>query len=269
MINHLPYLAAFNRTLQRCVGSALRPGGLSLTRKAIGHLQLMPRAAVLDVGCGPGETMALLKDCGFLPFGLDPYFPFVKEAAAYGSCLQGSAGSIALRSKSMSAVFCECVLSVVPDRGAALAQMHRVLQAGGYLVLADIYTVLDAPPGQLSTFPVQRAENPAAAEASHNSNAATVPQHNPPRLEERGMLLPELEALLALSGFKVELREDYASPHAQSSILEAAPCPTVEEFYEIWLAAGHSASPQDMQEAERLSQHRPRCGYVLYIARAV
>ena len=41
-------------------GGALRPGGVTLTRELLTCCRPTPGARVLDVGCGPGHSLAVL-----------------------------------------------------------------------------------------------------------------------------------------------------------------------------------------------------------------
>ncbi|MDR2076985.1 MAG: methyltransferase domain-containing protein, partial [Desulfovibrio sp.] len=135
-----------NPCLARLTGSALRPGGLELTGAALAKLPLAPGSALLDVGCGPGETLALFARSGHRAYGLDPSRAFVRQAAARGRVLRARAEDLPLTPAVMDAVFCECVLSLTADKRAALAEMRRVLIPGGFLVLADIHSREAVPP---------------------------------------------------------------------------------------------------------------------------
>jgi len=134
--------------LQAVTGPALRPGGLELTQRALFFCGLPAGARVIDIGCGTGETLRYLRQHWRLrAVGLDrsprmlhqarrrvPHLPLVKADAA---CLP-------VRDACLSAVLCECVLSLVEDRDAAWREILRVLAPGGLLVLADIYARVPA-----------------------------------------------------------------------------------------------------------------------------
>jgi len=129
--------------LREAIGPALRPGGLHLTERAARYCNLAPGEQVLDVGCGTGTTAAFLEGrFGVLAVGIDfstqlmtearkgrPSLPLVRGD---GACLPFAPGRFA-------AVFCECVLSLLENRQAALTEFHRVLRPGGYLVVSDLY----------------------------------------------------------------------------------------------------------------------------------
>lgn len=129
--------------LAEVTGGTLRPGGIALTAELLTYCNLQPGAAVLDVGCGPGHTLALMAlNFGLEPTGLDPSATMLEKAARNAptaSFLQGSATSIPCESDSFDAVVSECVLSLTGDIETSLGEMYRVLRPGGLLLLTDIY----------------------------------------------------------------------------------------------------------------------------------
>lgn len=86
-----------------------------------------------------------------------------------------------LRGASLDAVLCECVLSLLPDPAAALAEIRRVLRPGGALLLNDLYRREDVD------------------EVDRESGGSCACGAKSPR---------QLEELLAGSGFRVIHRED-------------------------------------------------------------
>ena len=124
-------------------GETIRPGGLQLTDRALELCALPVGARVLDVGCGPAASSEhLIQHHGFAAIGLDPsekllrsgrqriaHLPLVQS---YGECLP-------LADNQFDAVLTECSLSVMKDTARALGEFRRVLRAGGYLILSDIY----------------------------------------------------------------------------------------------------------------------------------
>lgn len=139
--------------LRAVAGAALRPGGVALTWRALElarQLTNLPHnARVVDLGCGPGETVALLREGGMAAVGLDLSASLLDEAWARNGrmpLIQADAGvgaesapGLPLRTASLDGVFCECVLSVLPGRQGVLAEVARVLCPGGVLVWTDLY----------------------------------------------------------------------------------------------------------------------------------
>lgn len=135
-----PYL---RRDVQDALGPALRPGGSATTKRALALRPLPAGSRVLDIGCGLGATVRLLRERFKLrAYGLDLTPELLAQARQEhqdAGLLCGSATSVPLRSSVLDAVFMECVLSLCPDPAAVLAEAVRVLRPGGMLVLSDVY----------------------------------------------------------------------------------------------------------------------------------
>lgn len=130
-----------------------RPGGLELTGRMLAAAGLPAGAAVLDVGCGAGASVAHLADeHGLRATGLDASSERVRRARGARPDLEfvtGRAEALPFEDAVFDAVLCECVLSTVDDAGVVVAEMARLLRPGGKLLLSDLY-LLDgstAPPG--------------------------------------------------------------------------------------------------------------------------
>ena len=93
-------------------------------------------AAVADIGCGRGSTLAWLKahsDYELCGVEADPDY-----AAACGA-LTGRAEALPLADESIDAALMECVFSLLDEPAAAVAELRRTLRPGGVLVLSDLY----------------------------------------------------------------------------------------------------------------------------------
>lgn len=121
-------------------GEALRPGGLTLTRRALALAELPDAALVADLGCGQGATARLLAQAGHRVLALDLAAQFLGQARGPGVFpLLARAEALPLADACLEAVFCECVLSVTGAAQAVLAEAGRVLKPGGALALSDLY----------------------------------------------------------------------------------------------------------------------------------
>lgn len=219
--------------LRAVAGAALRPGGVALTMRALElarQLAMLPHdALVVDLGCGPGETVALLHEGGMAAVGLDISAGLLAEARARNGRMPliradagpdagastvsvGTSGSAAanasanasgggvglpLRTASLDGAFCECVLSVLPGRQGVLAELARVLRPGGVLVWTDLYL----RPG--------RAADAWHGEGENGGKGGGMGAHV---LSCRAGAMPRanMEAMLRRAGFTVLAFEDHS-----------------------------------------------------------
>ena len=106
-------------------------------------LNIPPGGIALDVGCGPGTvTASLARAAGpdGLALGLDLSQAMLAravraEAGPQIAFLRADAQKLPLRDETVDAVVSIAVLQLVPDPAAALAEMARVLRAGGRLAV--------------------------------------------------------------------------------------------------------------------------------------
>jgi SAM-dependent methyltransferase len=129
-------------SVRQVLGETLRPGGLALTERALAFCSLPAGVSLLDVGCGLGTTVHYLRDHGYCASGID-LSPLLLQAGrrryVASPLLQARGERLPLGTERFAAVIAECTLSVLADAGAALAEFHRLLSWGGYLVISDIY----------------------------------------------------------------------------------------------------------------------------------
>ncbi len=100
-------------------------------------LRAIPAGLLLDIGCGGGLFLGMMRQAGFLGFGLD----FSREAAAVAWRQQGVAvicGSLEqnpVAPSSCAAVTMFHVLEHLPDPAAYLSAAHRILRPDGRLIV--------------------------------------------------------------------------------------------------------------------------------------
>ena len=132
------------------IGSFLYDNAQALSRRFIAAWQLPvdwlnipPGGIALDIGSGPGSiTASLARAAGpdGLALGVDISEPMLARAvhAAAGpqvGFLRADAQRLPLRDQTVDAAVSIAVLQLVPDPAAALAEMARVLRAGGRLAV--------------------------------------------------------------------------------------------------------------------------------------
>lgn len=136
------------RTARWLLGASAHPGGPALSRHLLGRAGLAPHSLVLDLACGAGGTLALLRDAGHLPLGVDVEPRSVARARTQAPAVVADAHRLPLRSGSVDAVVCECALSTFDRPADALAEVVRVLRPGGRFAMTDVVLHRElAPPG--------------------------------------------------------------------------------------------------------------------------
>lgn len=118
----------------------LRPGGTALTERALSLLRLAEGSRILDVGCGSGATVALLRDRGFDACGVD----IALSDSAPPELICADAEALPFPDGFFDAVFFECSQSKISYPVKAMAEARRVLKPDGSLVIEDLFTNAEA-----------------------------------------------------------------------------------------------------------------------------
>ena len=167
----------------------MRPGGLDLTRRALSLCAFTPGQRTLDIGCGSGATVRLMRqEFQLEACGIDPSEAMIAGSTGEDAALTitpGDAMDLPYADGLFDGAIMECALSLTPDPRRALKEAGRVLKNGGRLILTDMY-LLD-----------ERADIPradASATALCLRNAGTR---------------AELESHLAAAGLRLALFEDH------------------------------------------------------------
>jgi ubiquinone/menaquinone biosynthesis C-methylase UbiE len=147
------YESDFARLL---LGDSFHPGGQRLTQRLGELLQLGPRARVLDVASGKGESAIFMaQSFGCEVIGIDFGRENVKDATSRASeakithlvsFRQGDAEKIDFPDTSFDAVICECAFCTFPDKPPAASEFARVLRPGGGVGLSDLTRSTTLPP---------------------------------------------------------------------------------------------------------------------------
>lgn len=176
--------------MQEATGETLRPGGFTLTQKAVSFCGLHKQSRVLDVGCGMGATASFLsQNYGIKTVGIDPskkLLKIAKEKNPFATFVLGSGESLPFEKESFECVIAECTLSLMNALNVSLKEVYRVLEKGGWFVITDVY-----------------AKNPEALKQMKNFSLNSC---------MRGLHhLPLLQEMLEKEGFEVMLLEDCSS----------------------------------------------------------
>jgi trans-aconitate methyltransferase len=98
-------------------------------------LAARPGERILDLGCGDGQLTARIAATGAWVEGVDASAEMVAGACARGvKAAAGNAEALAQADGAFDAVFSNAALHWVSNQDAMMAEVHRVLRAGGRFV---------------------------------------------------------------------------------------------------------------------------------------
>ncbi len=143
---------------QRIAGGAWRPGGEELTRRGLALCGFAPGARVLDIGCGAGASLALLRSLGLHGMGLDRQ----RHLRAACPLVLGDARNPPFADGTFDGLLCECVLSLLTEPEETLRRFAAMLRPGGRLLLTDLFTYGAAPVAAAAAGCMGGARSPAA-----------------------------------------------------------------------------------------------------------
>jgi arsenite methyltransferase len=228
-----------SNSMRAVTGPAIRPGGLALTERALTFCSLPEGARVLDVGCGVGATVEYLsQEHRYAAFGVDTSSLLLEEGIERKpnlGLLRGTAEKQPFPDRCFSALFCECVLSLLHDPASALKEFARVLRPGGFLILADVYARLPDEASSLQHLPVHCCLKGALG---------------------RSLIIATVEE----SGFAAVIWEDH------SAFLKQLAAQLIFSFGSLKAFWATTCSGED-PEAIKETVQRARPGYYLLIAR--
>ncbi|MCL2492458.1 MAG: methyltransferase domain-containing protein [Clostridiales bacterium] len=186
----------------------IRPGGEALTKKAIELAGFPDGARVLDVGCGEGDTVRLLKEqYGFDAVGIDASNKMVDSAKARHPGLDlrvMEAEFLDFESNTFDAVLMECFLSVARLQPDASFEAYCTLKPGGKLILTDLYRRNPDPAkvAAMLTEAHEKARQPKVDGACGENSAPSFV------MLDGAFVVDELAGMLEETGFEVEYFSD-------------------------------------------------------------
>ncbi len=138
------------------LGESFHPGGIALTERLGGLIDLKPGMRVLDVASGQGASpIHLAQRFGCEIVGVDYGAESVRKATAAAAAggvahlvtfAQGDAERLPVEDASFDAIICECAFCTFPSKQAAAAEFARALRPGGRVGLSDLTRAGVVPP---------------------------------------------------------------------------------------------------------------------------
>lgn len=130
----------------------LHPGGLDITRELAVECGIGRGTTVLDVACGTGESACCLTETfGARVTGIDLSDPLLERARRKAAerklavdFKRGDAHELEFLNDSFDVVISECTICLL-QKERALAEMVRVVRAGGYIGMHDMCWRGDPP----------------------------------------------------------------------------------------------------------------------------
>ncbi|WP_415718988.1 DVU_1556 family methyltransferase [Maridesulfovibrio sp.] len=184
--------------MRDAAGNTLRPGGFSLTDRAVALTGLQAGAKVLDVGCGLGATVEYLRTkYGLKACGMDYSPRQLAESPAELPLARADGSELPFAASSFDAIFCECVLSLIQDKEKTISEFKRVLKKNGKLIISDLYR---RGSGQIQCLDGSCANSPlylGRTEQILKENGLHITA-----IEDYSRLLVELAAKLVFAGGK-------------------------------------------------------------------
>lgn len=127
------------------LGDHLHPGGTEMTEAAIEATDTRPGDVVLDVGCGNGSSLRLMRERGLRGIGIDLSEVALREASSSGSVLVADGEHLPLSPGSVEGAVVECVLSLLVDKAQALDDLRRVLKPKKRVAVSDVVVERELP----------------------------------------------------------------------------------------------------------------------------
>jgi len=134
--------------VDRALGDAIHPGGLSLTKRIAQVLEISDNWRILDIACGKGTTVDFLsQEDGCHMIGIDLSIKLISMAEDTADFVLGDANSLPFADSAFDAVILECSFSLLLDKEGAAREIGRVLKAGGRLAITDVFLSRQIPAG--------------------------------------------------------------------------------------------------------------------------
>lgn len=109
-------------------------------RRAIEHLDLARGSLVLDLACGTGDMIRMLRSDGYRTIGVDLSANMLRHAQTAGTLTRADICELPVRDGAADGVTCAFALRNLVDLGAFFSECARVLRRGGRVAMLDAGT---------------------------------------------------------------------------------------------------------------------------------
>ena len=216
----------------------IRPGGEALTKKAIEKAGLPKGARVLDVGCGEGDTVALLcREFGFDAVGADLSGKLIDKGRERHPGLdlrRMEAEFLDFESKSFDAVLMECSLSVFRLQEDAAFEAYCLLKPGGKLIITDLY-IKNPDPQAVAKMLLDSREKAARPKVEGACGENEKPSFI---MLDGALVVDELHGMLEEMGFVLEHFEDESGALASFAAQAIMGHGSLEEYFKAVVPEG-------------------------------
>jgi ubiquinone/menaquinone biosynthesis C-methylase UbiE len=220
----------------------IRPGGEALTIKAIETAKLPEGARVLDVGCGEGDTVALLANqYGFDAVGVDTSSKLIVKGKKRHEgvdlrCME--AKMLDFESRTFDAVFMECSLSVFRLHEDAVFEAYCMLKPGGKLVVTDLY-LKNPDPARVAEMIAEGREKISKPREENSCDVFEKPSFV---MLDGAFVLNELASMVEEIGFIIEYFEDVEGALAGFAAQAIMGHGSLEEYFRAVVPEGADPS---------------------------
>ncbi|HEX6238384.1 MAG TPA: ubiquinone/menaquinone biosynthesis methyltransferase, partial [Acidimicrobiales bacterium] len=109
-------------------------------RRTVRSLALAPGSVVVDLACGTGDLCRALRAAGLRAVGVDLSHGMLAAARASAPLVQGDALRLPLADRVADGITCGFALRNVESLPRLLAEVARVVRAGGRIALLEVAT---------------------------------------------------------------------------------------------------------------------------------
>lgn len=104
-----------------------------------------PIGRCVDIGCGEGRLIRLVRELGGESVGVEPFHEmaeYARQKTPGAEIVEAFAEELPFEDNSFDTLLCCLVLLDVPDYRAAIREFARVLKPGGRIIVANLHPII-------------------------------------------------------------------------------------------------------------------------------